>query len=223
MYSKKIIEIYSKVCDCSSPTCAGFSEIYNCPSKGSPPRGFFTESQGQIEILVVGKNPGHVLESESKLYLNLNGAELVKAHLDFSKKTFNKLNELNKKERQSTTFHSNLIEYMSFILDADSNSIFKKIAYTNLVKCSTRDNEQAKLTRRSIDECFNRHLLIEINYFNPKIIFALGREVEHYLNKNINSEKYPVVYIKHPSYHYKKEEKLTKINELKNKYLSSLI
>ena len=99
MYSKKIIEIYSKVCDCSSPTCAGFSEIYNCPSKGSPPRGFFTESQGQIEILVVGKNPGHVLESESKLYLNLNGEELVKAHLDFSKKTFNKLNELNKKER----------------------------------------------------------------------------------------------------------------------------
>ena len=222
MYSKKVIEIYANICGCKSLICAEFPEIYNYPSKGSPPRGFFTEAQGEIDILVVGKNPGRVLESEAKLYLDLNGAELVKTHLEFSKNTFNKINQLNKKERQSTKFHSNLIEYMNFVLGEEGDEIFKKVAYTNLVKCSTRSNEQAKLTRRSIDECFNRHLVNEINYFNPKIIFALGREVEKYLNTTNVIEKYPLVYIKHPSYHYKKEQKLAKLNELKNHYRNAL-
>ena len=222
MYSEKIIEIYAKVCSCNSLICAEFSEIYNCPSKGSPPRGFFTEAQGEIDILVVGKNPGHVLESEAKLYLDLFGAELVKTHLEFSKNTFYKINQLNRKERQSTKFHSNLIEYMSFVLGEESDEIFKKVAYTNLVKCSTRNDEQAKLTRRSIDECFNRHLVNEINYFNPKIIFALGREVEKYLSATEVIYKYPLVYIKHPSYHYKKEEKLMKLNQLRNHFLDAV-
>jgi len=47
MYSEKIIEIYSKVCDCRSPICANFSEIYNSRHlrlKAAP-----TASQGDCE------------------------------------------------------------------------------------------------------------------------------------------------------------------------------
>lgn len=49
------------------------------------------------------------------------------------------------------------------------------------------------------------------------MILALGREVEKYLLK-VKKISYPIAYVKHPSYHYKKELREIKINELKNLY-----
>jgi uracil-DNA glycosylase len=214
----KLIQIYSRVCGCTSEKCINFGEIYNCPSKGSPPRGFYTSSTETVDVMVIGKNPGHVLSTEAKTYLNLNGEDLVKAHWEFSKKTFNRQTLLNSKEKRSTTFHSNLLAYLSEILEISQEAVFDKVAYTNLVKCSTNGSEQAKLTRRSIDECFSNHLLAEINFFKPKIIFTLGREVELYLKKQEILKKYPIAYIKHPSWHYRKELRDAKIAELRDFY-----
>lgn len=218
MNTIKLISIYSKICDCSSEKCRNFEEIYNCPSKGSPPRGFYTTATDTVDIMVVGKNPGHVLESEASTYLNIHGEDLVKAHWEFSKKTFNKLTELSGKDRRSTTFHSNLLNYLSEILEVSQEEVFDKVAYTNLVKCSTNGDEQANLTQRSKDECFANHLILEIDFFKPKIIFALGREVESYLRKKESLQDYPIVYIKHPSYHYRKDLRESKMAELKYAY-----
>jgi len=218
MKNQNVISLYAKVCDCRSKKCEDFQEIHNSPSSGSPPRGFYTTATDQVEVMVVAKNPGHVLESEATAYINLNGENLVKAHLEFSKKTFYKLNDLSKEEKRSTTFHSNLITYLTEILDVEEKSVFQKVAYTNLVKCSTNGNEQNSLSTRSMDECYINHLVREIEFFKPKVIFALGREVEKYLKKFEKNEKFIVVYIKHPSYHYRKELRQSKIAEIKEKY-----
>jgi hypothetical protein len=54
----------------------------------------------------------------------------------------------------------------------------------------------------------------------PKILLALGREVYKYLNKK--DLKTPIIYIKHPSYYYKKNEEkeiLLKIKYEIRKYI----
>jgi hypothetical protein len=218
MNQQNVISLYASVCDCRSKKCEDFQEIQNSPINGSPPRGFYTTATGQVEVMVVAKNPGHVLPSEASSYINLNGENLVKAHLDFSKKTFYKINELSKDERRSTTFHSNLLSYLTEILDVEEKLVFEKVAYTNLVKCSTNGNKQNILTTRSMDECYKNHLAREIEYFKPKVVFALGREVERYLKKFEKNGQFKVVYIKHPSYHYRKELRQGKIAEIKEKY-----
>jgi len=214
-----LVRLYSKVCDCNSINCKTYAEIINCPSKGSPPRGFYTEPSPHKKVLVVGKNPGHALSIETDLYKNLKGNELVSAHWSFSRDTFYKLSNVETKELGSTRFHTNLISYLTQIIDCPKEDIFKYAAYTNLVKCST-PNEQALLSRKTMSECFNNHLLNEIKYFNPTLIFALGREVERFIKATLSiySLKIKVAYIKHPSYFYKKEIRDSKIQELMNIY-----
>ena len=219
MEMHSVIQIYKKVCECKSEICKSFPEIYNNANEGSPPRGFYSKSNGEVKVLVVGKNPGHALEKEALIYKNINGVELVKAHWEFAEEIFYRKYLVSSKDQRSTTFHSNLMSYMSEILDLSFEEIFEKIAYTNLVKCSTK-NERLKLKKLVIDECFNNHLSREINFFKPVLIFALGREVERYLVaiKKSRNYEFTVAYIKHPSYHYKKENKAEKINDLKILY-----
>jgi uracil-DNA glycosylase len=222
MSIQKLIKIYTEVCECTSENCKTFPEIYKSLQNGSPPRGFYTRAEGPVDVLVVGKNPGHILDSEAAIYKNLRGEELVKAHWDFSRDTFYKLNQLSSKEKRSTTFHSNLLSYLAEILSVNREIIFENAAYTNLVKCSNAGNEQVKLSIRSMNECLHNHLIREINFFKPKLIFALGREVEIYLKRKKLDGVCPIVYIKHPSYHYKKEEKDKKVSDLRSEYLKAI-
>ena len=220
MNSDMLIQLYRKVCECNSQVCKMDSEIYNCPSKGSPPRGFYTEPTTFKKVLIVGKNPGHALKSEADSYINLQGEDLVKAHWAFSMKTFFNINIFSSEELPSTRFHSNLISYLSEIIGCNSKEIFKYAAYTNLVKCSTL-NEQAILSKKTMNECFDNHLLKEIEFFNPTLIFALGRETETYLKSKLNllNLKIEIAYIKHPSYFYNKNIRNEKLRELKESYL----
>lgn len=219
--NKELFRIYTEICKCHSEIC---SDVFNCLREGSPPRGFYTESSGPVKILVVGKNPGHVLESERAIYIDKNASQIVEEHLNLTKKVFFRGNtEISSLEKRSTQFHNNLMSYLSYFLDVSSKEVFKHVAYTNLVKCST-SNEQAKLTKPTQDECFNRHLNKELNFFKPECILALGREVESYL---LNAYKngihnYPVLYIKHPSYHYKKDQKDDILSEIKYQFLKTL-
>jgi len=220
MNSDNLIKLYSKICECNSPNCKSYSEVYNSPSQGSPPRGFYTESTDYKKVLIVGKNPGHALSEEAELYINLQGEDLVQAHWSFSSRTFSNLNSFSKKEKPSTRFHSNLISYLTEIIDCKPEDVFKYAAYTNLVKCSTLD-EQAILSLRTMNECFNNHLINEIDFFKPTLIFALGRETERFLKSSLGLLNYSIeiAYIKHPSYFYNKTIRNEKLKELKEKYL----
>lgn len=218
MSQQNVINLYQMVCDCRSKKCAEFQEILNAPTIGSPPRGFYTNATYEAKVMVVGKNPGHVLKSEAVMYKSLTGNSLVKAHLEFSKITFFKLKEVSKEEKPSTKFHSNLVAYLTEIMNVDKELIFDKVVYTNLVKCSTNGSKQNTLTIRSMNECYKNHLVREIEFFKPKIIFALGREVERYLKKLEKIHHFAVLYLKHPSYHYRKDMRHEKLMELKEKY-----
>ena len=69
------------------------------------------------------------------------------------------------------------------------------------------------LNKNTIEECYNKYLINEIKLFNPELLLALGREVERFLVKKKDEHKLPVIYIKHPSYYYKKtdEEKIYRL------------
>jgi len=72
-----------------------------------------------------------------------------------------------------------------------------------------------------MNECFNNHLINEIDFFKPTLIFALGRETERFVKSNLGFLNYSIeiAYIKHPSYFYNKTIKNQKLKELKEKYL----
>jgi uracil-DNA glycosylase len=170
---------------------------------GIPPRGFYYRNS-PVSILVVSKNPGHPLNGESMLYKGKKGKDIFYAYRQFQNDLYRNLN--NNKE-QSTRFHKNMYRYLSYFLDIpnDIDEIYKQVAHTDLLKCSTR-NEQAKIPEEMFDKCYKQYLLKEIELLKPRLILALGREVERFLRKKQFEHNTPIIYIKHPSYYYKKED-----------------
>jgi hypothetical protein len=181
----------------------------NCPGvwidikNGIPPRGFYYQ-QSPIKILVVSKNPGHPLEGESQLFKGKVDQDLFKAYRTFQEKLYHNL--LNNKEH-STRFHKNLYRYLSFFLDIpnDLDQIYSHVAHTDLLKCSTQ-NEQAKINDKMFEECYKKYFLKEVELLKPKMLLVLGREVERFLTKKKSEHNIPIIYIKHPSYFYKKDQ-----------------
>jgi len=181
--------------------------------EGIPPRGFYFNSI-PVKILIVAKNPGHPLENEMELFKGNIGKKLFDIYRNYQKKLYGNIS-LNKEK--STTFHKNLFRYISFILDIPNtiDDIYKNVAHTNLLKCSTYDERQ-KLTENDIRPCYNKYFMDEIKYLNPKVLLALGREAYKFLYKRKDQHGLPVVYIKHPSYYYKRGVEMEKLTEIKN-------
>lgn len=97
--------------------------------------------------------------------------------------------------------------------------IFDYCYITNLVKCSTKDN---KVENKYCENCFDNHLINEINLIKPKAIIALGNQVFNFLiSKKLD---YTIYKIKHPSYYssYKKGSKSEQINEIKSIILKEI-
>ena len=70
--------------------------------------------------------------------------------------------------------------------------VFDRCYIANLVKCSTKDN---KVKKKNMLDCFD-HLINEMKYCNPRVILAVGSQVDDFLRTNyISAEK-----IYHPSY-----------------------
>lgn len=207
---------YTSVCACPNTAleCPG---VINSASTGWPPRGFFTEAtESPIEILVVGKNPGHPLPEESSLYEGRSAAEIAAIHLAFAGGVFKGEHDTSMEARRSTRFHKNLRRYLAFFLDCPESDVFRRAAYTNLVKCSS-PGEQDRLNLKTMNECFARHFIRELAFFRPRLLLALGREVENFLRKASASglHGFPVVYIKHPSYHYRKDQEFEILHSIK--------
>lgn len=220
MNKNKLLNFYNEcmICQNTKKDCPGIlKDIKN----GVPPRGFHFENPN-VKFLVVGKNPGHPLPKEREVYKGQNGNEMVIRHLNLEKY----IDDLNGNERKimkkSTVFHKNLFSYLSTIFNINNNEkeIYNVVAHTNLVKCST-EKEQGKLNKKTIDTCFITHFLKELDIFKPKVIIALGREVEKYLKKREEID-IPIIYLKHPSYYYRKEIEKKELNKIKNK-LNSIV
>lgn len=96
---------------------------------------------------------------------------------------------------------------MSGFLNVSAREVFSKCAITNLVKCSTH-GEQDLLRRQTIRECFTRHFCEELKFYsNVRVLIAFGKEVYKALTRPELQTKHGkrVIYLKHPSYHYRRE------------------
>jgi len=211
----KLKNLYINCMNCTN-IC---NNTYKNISNGIPPRGFYFKNI-PIKILIVGKNPGHPSKTEKVEFKNITGENLF---LSYRKYQDNLYPNILLNTDKSKKFHRNLFRYISFFLDIpnDINEIYKYVAHTNLLKCSTIDVQQSlNKCKEAVNTCFNAYLLNEIEYMQPKIILALGMEVFNYLNNNVL--KIPIIYIKHPSYYYKKSEEkeiLLKIKYEIKKYI----
>jgi len=142
--------------------------------------------------------------------------EIAAANVTYAESVFRGEVDHLKGVRASTTFHKNLVRYLSFFLDVpdDPGQVFQYAAFTNLVKCSS-PGEQDRLQPRTMEECFSKHFLREVDYFRPRLLLALGREVESFLQRAARRHRLPVVYVKHPSYYYRKDEEAETLMQLK--------
>jgi len=207
---KELIALYTDCVNCSNNE-NDCPSIWKDFSTGVIPRGFYFESSN-IQILVIAKNPGHPLEREQKLLVNKSGKELLNSYFSFHRSLYKKFKFSSER---STTFHKNLFNrYLPYFLDIPAEKIYSKIAHTNLVKCSTR-NEQERLNKRVMLTCFNKYLLNEIRIYQPKVILALGNEVYQFLKKHQDKFNVPIIKIKHPSYFYRKEEEKEILKSIK--------
>jgi Uracil DNA glycosylase superfamily len=197
---------YATVSSCANTTvqCPG---IVNSRITGWPPRGFYTEvTTPPLPLLVVCKNPGHLLPDEAELYMRTPREALAEVHMAHAAGTFSGGNTLTAEARRSTTFHKNLLRYVAHILDVEVKNVFKHCAYTNLVKCSTI-GERDPLHPMTMRQCFIGHFSRELAYFQPKVLLAFGREVEKFLSRARDQRLHqlPVIYMKHPSYYYRRD------------------
>lgn len=220
----KTAEFYASVCGCSN-TSAECPGIINSRATGWIPRGFLTAASPPVKLFAVCKNPGHPLNDEPVMYRDKSAAEIATAHLRFASRTFKGDSDHLRGVKASTRFHKNLVRYLAFFLDLPAEAVFQHVLYTNLVKCSTV-GERDQLQPKTMNECFTHHLLREIAFFQPKVLLAFGREVERFLIEAREQQRHmlPVVYIKHPSYFYRKDiehEVLVKLKTQIQLYLSA--
>lgn len=100
------------------------------------PRGFFTDAKpgDGVEAVVVTQNPGQPMEGkgEYRLYEALSPTKCVSIHKDFVRNCF--YGDIGK------TFHRRLLNWLSELLELPPREVFNHVLYTNLVKCTTKNN-----------------------------------------------------------------------------------
>jgi len=208
--TRQVIDnLYIKCMNCT----INCNNIYKNIPNGIPPRGFYFKNI-PIKILIIGKNPGHPFENQKVIFKGKTGENLYLTSRTYQENLYSNI-LLN--TDKSTTFHKNIFRYISYFLDIpnDINEIYKNVAHTNLLKCSTIDEQQLlNKCKEAVDTCFNTYLIKEIEIMQPKVLLALGSEVYNYLIKK--EFKLPIIRIKHPSYYYKKSEEEEILLKIKN-------
>src|SRR5687767_3641671 len=114
----QLADFYASVVDCrnTAQQCPG--TITN-PSTGHAPRGFYFEgTPGDVDLLIVGKNPGHPIGAElGGAYRNLSPNKLAARAMGMAGELFRDRSDLNPTDQRSTTFHKNLLRYVCYFLD----------------------------------------------------------------------------------------------------------
>lgn len=225
--NEKIRKFYIDVMNCKY-TNNNCPQAWKDSSLGVVPRAFTPCKSQQASILVVAKNPGHPLNGESDYFRDKTGEALLKAkeRFDLEKQAW-----IQTSKDRSLRYHKNLRRYLRYFLSISprletygeykrtycsehDKAIFCRVALTNLFKCSTED-EREKIKSESLQTCYQKYLLREIELWRPKVILTLGDEVSAFLKKK--NLTVPLVSIKHPSYFYRKEEEKRILGIVKNR------
>ncbi len=211
--------LYTRCMNCAN-TVALCPGVWKNIASGIPPRGFFFKV-APVQLLDVAKNPGHPLKGkkdERKLYRGRTGGDLFRAYRDYQQKLYPDPGQVRE---PSIRFHKTLFRYISYFLDIPPTDIYLHAAHTNLVKCSTR-NEQSRLKQKTMEQCYAQYFLAELDLLRPKVLLALGREVERFLVERQSDHGLPVVYIKHPSYRYRREDEARILGGIKQQIVVHL-
>ena len=184
---QKLLKIYSNVFKCSNFDCNNhFAMNYPNHEECLVPRDFFGYYQPPKKILVIGLNPGKILESEIREYNKIHQSpgritqeeaeEMVFKHLELSEEVFQKGVYLQDNQLRYS-FHKDFPEAVSKVLNIKKYEIFDYIYYTTMVKCQTqRSIMKLKLSDKKylIKNCYNNHLKHEIRALKPDLILTYG-------------------------------------------------
>lgn len=158
-----------------------------------------------VKLIVVGKNPGHPIPAEGLLYsqavsLARSPNEKIELLFDAMVKWGEKCHLESVPGRQGI-YHRRLMKFVREVLGAKNNDeVLDEAYFTELMKCSTPEDEQAKLNALTAKACIKNWLIKELEILPKVPIVALGREAEGFLRKispEINSR---TVYLSHPSW-----------------------
>ncbi|MFW6116296.1 MAG: hypothetical protein ACOC6F_01085 [bacterium] len=163
-------------------------------------------------MLAVAKNPGHPGGGEWDRYRGKSGIDLLREYRRFQEHSIREV-----QDGRGGRFKRNLFEYLSSLLEVEVRDIYGCAAYTNLVKCSSY-RETGSMEVSTKETCYETYLKDEIRLFAPKVLLALGHEVENFLHDH--EWKWPmppIIYIRHPSVYYPKDEKEEILADIKGR------
>lgn len=171
----------------------------------------------EVRLIVVGKNPGHPIPEEALLYrqaVSKARSRQEKTELLFDEMVkWGERCHLDSIPGRQGIYHRRLMKFLRDTLDAKDNEVLDKVYFTELMKCSTPEDEQARLEALTVKTCIGNWLLKEFQILPNVPILALGREAEWFLRKVSKDIAVRTVYLSHPSWPFKNYEQAK--NELR--------
>lgn len=207
-----LLPIYDTI-GCGECSCGALIDVNNA----WVPRIMVGARKGiSVRLIVIGKNPGHPVPEEALLYrhaISVARSPQEKAQLLFDAmvKWGEKCHIESIPGRQGI-YHRRLMAFLRETLGAKNNEeVLDNVYFTELMKCSTPEDEQARLKASTVRKCIGNWLLKELDILPNVPILALGRESELFLRRISKEIDARTVYLSHPSWPFKNYEQAKNI------------
>jgi hypothetical protein len=207
-----LVPIHKKL-ECGKCQCGGFVDI----TRAWVPRVMVGARRGitAVRLIVVGKNPGHPLPEEAERYCKAISLALTdedKAELLFDAMvSWGEHCHLESVPGRQGIYHRKLMAFLRDVLSADtSEKVLDQAYFTEIVKCSTPEDEQGKFDPVVAKECIRNWFTKELEILPNVPLLALGRETEKLLRNIARDVDSRTVYLSHPSwpwYNYEEAKK----------------
>ena len=143
------------------------------------PRGSYSEGvPGEVRLLVVLANPGTPLPEEGPRFDGLKGPDLATACWKLTGEVLH------------GTFYSKSFDVMrnelAHVLGVPTKDVYRHVVLANVVHCSTPEtitSYRAAEIRPVVDECVERHLQVEIDYWRPEQIVAYSAFARRHMDR----------------------------------------
>ncbi len=184
------------------------------------PRGIFYLGSSFPKLIILGKNPGGMLldKGEAK-------ASIYEEQVQWELKCFGEYEGVNFR------FHIRLLQYLEFLLFSNfityqeaktkrkelTRKIFTIAYKTNLLKCSTPDEQESLSTlTKEISICVPLYLKKELEICNNPPVLCLGDESYDEFKRHFPNYISPSACIRHPSYPIKTHNLLSELEQVKS-------